>query len=65
MFSDIEKQAFPSEGAGSSGMTLRDYFAIRLYETALKLKPPGPRGMIDVAERAYGLADDMIEARDK
>jgi len=57
----MNKPAFPSEH--SNGMTLRDYFAAKAMQSFLTgdydLYPH------EAAQKAYELAEAMLEARDK
>lgn len=47
------------------GMTLRDYFAASIAGYLVAMMPSGPVPNIDsrIAERAYAIADAMVEAR--
>ena len=66
------QSAFPVQDAYSvstdRGMTLRDYFAAKAMQAMLTkdtLMLLGNRGvtMLEVADRAYEMADAMMEAR--
>lgn len=71
MMKDNGGPAFPVQrsvgGGGSSltgnGMTLRDYFAARMM--ADLMSGQGPDYWKICAERAYAMADAMLEARKK
>ena len=48
------------------GMTLRDYFAAKAMQahiTSMRGLPPNHEWKLDAAKLAYGMADEMIEAR--
>ena len=54
--------AFPVPGDNRyDGMSLRDYFAARAMQSIIANPPHGDR--FDVAARAYGFADAMLEVR--
>ena len=69
----MNEPAFPNEGFNGwgepfQGMTLRDYFAAKAMQAMLTkdtLMLLGNRGvtMLEVADRAYEMADAMMEAR--
>jgi len=69
----VNEPAFPNEGFNGwgepfQGMTLRDYFAAKAMQAMLTkdtLMLLGNRGvtMLEVADRAYEMADAMMEAR--
>jgi hypothetical protein len=71
--SKVNEPAFPNEGFNGwgepfQGMTLRDYFAAKAMQAMLTkdtLMLLGNRGvtMLEVADRAYEMADAMMEAR--
>lgn len=61
--------AFPAteeHGLNTShfGMTLRDYFAAKAMQSIVSRAPVNKEMQVVVAERAYGIADAMLEARD-
>jgi hypothetical protein len=45
--------------ADSEGMTLRDYFAAKAMQGLMDAAMPMP----EIAQAAYQMADDMLEAR--
>lgn len=53
-----------SPGA-TEGMSLRDYFAGKVLSVTLSLPTPAMFSAKDMAEHAYKMADEMIEARKK
>jgi len=60
---DVVVTAFPFTGAGTEGMTLRDYFAAKAMQGfATKL---GPEATFETrASVAYQWADAMLKARE-
>lgn len=56
---------FPGSSNKHGGMSLRDYFAGQAIEGACAEKLPDGIWIRDAAERAYRLADAMMEARKK
>jgi len=71
----MSRYAFPAE-RGSTGMTLRDYFAARAMQTMISYRrnyfENDNADMSDwdeyfpiIAQEAYSLADAMLEARDE
>jgi len=49
----------PTMFADSEGMTLRDYFAAKAMQGLMDAAMPMP----EIAQAAYQMADDMLEAR--
>jgi hypothetical protein len=65
---DKNPDAFPDDGAGTPGMTLRDYFAAKAMATILDYESARTRTEIDadvISASAYEIADTMLEARAK
>ena len=62
-------KAFPVnkyEGSWIDGMDLRDYFAAKAMQGVLaSLNPNYPIHLEDFTEKAYAMADVMMEARKK
>ena len=58
--------AFPVNGCGSDGMTLRDYFAAKAMQGEIMATAgePAPDPTI-VSDYAYKIADAMIKEREK
>ena len=60
----MSQPAFPSEHMASelrSGMTLRDYFAIKAFQ--VRLAKYDDWTLTELTEQAYADADAMLEAR--
>ena len=56
--------AFPCErDEPGKGMTLRDYFAAKVITGAFQTVSPGSQS--ELAERAYEIADAMLNQREK
>ncbi len=65
--------AFPAEsvndGSGGripqhyAGMTLRDYFAAKAMASMVAGSWPDGADMLEIASRAYAMADEMLKAR--
>jgi hypothetical protein len=53
--------AFPWTGAGSDGMTLRDYFAAKAMQGLLASEVNAEINTF--AKKAYEMADEMMKAR--
>ena len=56
-----EELAFPN--AKTRGMTLRDYFAAKAMESLIVVYKDDRHIVAEYAERAYEIADAMLEAR--
>jgi hypothetical protein len=56
-----EQYAFPCEGFGEIGMTLRDYFAAKAMLWCLE--QDDIYSLKEVSDKAYQIADAMLEAR--
>ena len=50
---------------GQTGMTLRDYFAAKAMQGMLAEDGGGALNNEELAEFAYGIADEMLKAREK
>ena len=61
--------AFPWDGLGDDGMTLRDYFASKAMQVVMQsfyeegLYPGDGGNAVSIASIAYKQADAMLEAR--
>jgi hypothetical protein len=56
-----EQAAFPCEGLGEIGMTLRDYFAAKAMLWCLE--QDGLYSLKEISDKAYQIADYMLESR--
>lgn len=56
-------KAFPNNR--SEGMELRDYFAAKAMVTLIDVFKDHPTSMETVAQAAYRMAEEMMEAREK
>lgn len=60
----MTESAFPFTGAGTEGMTLRDYFAAKAMPQAIKeIEESESFNINEMAMIAYQYADAMMKAR--
>jgi hypothetical protein len=66
----MEEPAFPvqsvyieDQGTNSRGMTLRDYFAAKAMQSLIVVYSDDKNLVGDYAQRAFEIADAMLEAR--
>ena len=62
---DNVMNAFPYTGAGSEGMSLRDYFAAAALQGMLSENGGGALCNPDLATWAFTIADAMMKAREQ
>jgi len=65
MSKDTGGPAFPWDGNGDDGMTLRDYFAAKAMAGMLAHEDSYIYQPIEIADKAYVIADAMIKERSK